>query len=66
MYPFYITDFRTLLPTNTEVIVEGLYSNLHTGTSLSYGKYLVSTNEDVIVGSPGSTNNSVGLWYWLP
>jgi hypothetical protein len=63
---FYITDSSTLLPTNTEVVIDGLYSHLQTGTSLSYGQYLTSTNVDLIVGSPGSATNSVGLWYWSP
>ncbi|HTA29901.1 MAG TPA: hypothetical protein VK731_05425, partial [Candidatus Cybelea sp.] len=62
----YITDTTTLVPTNTDVVIEGLYSHLQTGTSLSYGKYLASTNADVVVGSPGSATNSVGLWYWSP
>jgi hypothetical protein len=60
----YITDSGTLLPTNTEVVIDGLYSHLQTGTSLSYGKHLVGTNEEVMVGSPGSATNSVGVWYW--
>jgi len=63
---FYITDTSTGLPTNTEVVIDGLYSHLKTGTSLSYGQYLTSTNVDLIVGSPGSATNSVGLWYWSP
>ncbi len=62
----YITDTTTLLPTNTEYVIEGLYSHLQTGTSLSYGSYMTNTNADVIVGSPGSATNSVGLWYWSP
>jgi hypothetical protein len=60
----YITDVSTLLPTNTDVVIDGLYSHLQTGTSLSYGKHLVGN--DLIVGSPGSATNSVGLWYWSP
>ena len=63
---FYITDTSTLLPTNTLVVIDGLYSHLQTGTSLSFGQYLASTNVDLIVGSPGSATNSVGLWYWNP
>ena len=35
-------------------------------TGLSYGKYIVSTNADVIFGAPGSGTNSVGVFHWSP